>query len=196
MERLPNFIIVSVNVLTQFLFHYLAQDEGHLTKSDINMEITILNFGLQFLNLGIGSVLLDADILKHGLNVNWYMNSGVFLLQTMIMNIGSSNSSEFGIMVLYLFARWKDRSFRLSLYEKVYIDKKDIRNEIKAKETVYKEGQDLKDNSESLSHDISNLTIDEDNIHEETNANTKYYKYLTNTKMKKQDEINKLYTGP
>tara|TARA_B110000285_G_C14479506_1_gene319145 strand:+ start:102 stop:497 length:396 start_codon:yes stop_codon:yes gene_type:complete len=113
MERLPNLIIVSVNVLSQFLFQSLAQDEGHLTKSLINMEITRLNFYMQFLNLGIGSVLIDNNFT--GFNVNWYMNSGVYLMQTMIINIGSSSASEFGIMIPNLFERWKDRGFSLTL---------------------------------------------------------------------------------
>jgi hypothetical protein len=33
----------------------------------------------------------------------------------MIINIGSSNASEFGIMILNLVARWKDRGFSFGL---------------------------------------------------------------------------------
>ena len=77
------------------------------------MEITRLNFFLQFLNLGVVAVLTDTSFT--GFDLHWYAGSGVFLYASMIYNIFTSNGSEFLIMILDLIYRWSDRSFSMKL---------------------------------------------------------------------------------
>ena len=46
-----------------------------------------------------------------GFNVAWYMKYGSQMCLSMLLNIFSSNSSEFAIMIIHLIQRFVDRSF-------------------------------------------------------------------------------------
>lgn len=90
-------MIQVINVLSTFVFIFMAKQSGFYEKGDENRAIFIYIFVQEFFCVGVVQIYTEP---YKNFNVLWYMVAGYGLCFAMGASIISTKASELGLMIV------------------------------------------------------------------------------------------------
>ena len=105
-QSIPAGIIQVINIISTFIFIFMAKLEGQYTKTIMNNSIFNMIFLQEFFCVGVVQIYTEP---YKNFDVLWYMVAGTGLCLAMCISIFSTKASELGAMMITLLKRCLDR---------------------------------------------------------------------------------------
>jgi hypothetical protein len=121
-QSIPAAMIQFINIVSTFIFIFMAKLEGRYTKTIMNNSIFNMIFLQEFMCVGVVQIYTEP---YKNFDVLWYMVAGTGLCYAMCISIFSTKASELVSMMIKLLQRCYDRRGSLKIRKQNEFDEDD-----------------------------------------------------------------------